>query len=105
MIAIHFTGIVTRTCRSNDTWAPPNLLQCKTTRLTSFLKQVDILNIVETVQCTTRVLLDILEITINIINTISTTNPILPSDICVIVEILETILRSVAVCKYISSQY
>ena len=108
IITSHCEGNAIRTCINNNTWAPLDLSQCRTTKFTLFQDQVDEILVyfsaTDNCNCTvessvnTTKLFDILEIvTSGIIDTINATIPILPNDIPVIVNILETILKYVAV--------
>ena len=111
IITLHCAGSVTRRCINNNTWAPLNLSQCRTTKFTVFQNQIyeilEYFNATDDCNCTvessinTDKLFDTLEIvTSGIIDTINTTIPILPNDIPVIVDILEAILRYTAVHAY-----
>ena len=86
MIIRIYIGSTTRACIGKSIWGTPNVSQCKNMILiriqTEDLKTID--------KCVFRQLLDI---TNTVRSTINTTIPILPNDIPIIVNILETILK------------
>ena len=110
-------GNAIRACVANNTWAAPNVSQCSTTAFTLFQIQLD--EILENITNTTEdspgppgsgvnttepfnnPLGMLTYVTTEIIDTINTTIPILPNDIPVIVNVLETILKYVCIYTYV----
>ena len=100
--AVHnYTGNITRECVGNNSWAAPNVSQCRNTELMTLQTQAR--NLLQTFNVTTNFPQLLISITAEIRDMINTTIPILPNDISVIINILETILRYV--CLQICLMY
>ena len=84
---IKYVGFATRACIGKNSWGTPNVSQCRNMMLiriqTENLKTID----------RKRVLMELSFITATVRRIINTTIPILPNDIPVIVNILETTLK------------
>ena len=98
------TGLTTRACIGTNSWAAPNVSQCKTIELMNLQDQArNLLSTVKTIKTTKslhqhfNVLDTLISITVVLKTTINTTIPLLPNDIPVIVNILETILKYVRI--------
>ena len=103
----NYTGNITRACVGNKRWAAPNVSQCNNTILMILQTQARKLLNAVTFNSTTvifpRLLISLTVEMRDILNTTRTV-PILPNDISVIINILETVLKYVYMfCKiYIS---
>ena len=86
-----YIGNATRVCVGKDSWGTPNVSQCRSMVLIKILTE-DLEPIVAAERLP-RVFRQLVPITEAVRTTINTTNPILPNDIPIIMNILETILK------------